>query len=229
MNPRASAASTAPTSANLGPPFSSAKIDSPSPSGEPSYSVGRQNDAAHVGIGEQFRESVPPASDGMLSQYHLPPSSMNNGFYNEQSLFHIPTNYPFGSYQTGDDFTSNLQLQIPEQPYPGLIMQENGSSPWYGSESPYSTPSDRTGRSWGEYRDRSVSIATVPDVGYAQPPWSPHRASSVQRNSIHSRSPNMGSLSEVPDELGYLPASTAPQMATSQQMSYAVAESGSVS
>jgi hypothetical protein len=58
-----------------------------------------------------------------------------------------------------------LSVQVPEPP--GL-----SPSPWYSSDSTWSTPSDRHGATWA--RDRSLSVATNPDTWNNQPiAWSP--------------------------------------------------------
>lgn len=199
-NPRASSAPTATNQSANNPQFPSTNKDDPTRSND-------QNYASFGNIGAQFGaifpDPVPTPHADILS---LP--SPNGAYYSSehQPLFqsHIPATYQFQFPPGGDGLPSQLQLHIPEQPYPGLYTQDNNSSPWYGSDSPYSTPSDvsRTGRSW---RERSASVCTVPDVGYApqQGPWSPPlRTSSASRHPIH-RSPAFGGMPDV-DDSGYL-------------------------
>lgn len=220
-NQHASAAQTGPNSNKANAQFAPINAEGQASSIEHSYPINiRQHELATAGVGSLFRDSADPPDD-MLSTFHhsLPSQNPSGGYYSSEPLFqqHIPTNYHFGGhFQSTDDIpSSSLQLQIPDQPYPGLYTQDNNSSPWYGSDSPYSTPSDvsRTGRSW-EYRPRSASVCTVPDVGYAPPtaPWSPdQRASSGHRqHSIHSRSSAFGNISEQGEEALYL--SAAPQV-----------------
>lgn len=209
IDPRSASASTPANSATLGSQFQPINAPSPGPS-EQNYPMGHQHSSeATVGVGALFPEASAP-SDDMFHQFsQITPRNPNPNYYSEQPLFQIPSNYQFGSFPGGaEDLPSNLQLQIPDQPYPGLYSQDNNSSPWYSSDSPYSTPSDvsRSGKSW-DYRDRSVSIGAMPDVGYIPPPspWLPPRASS----GLHGRNQGLSSLYEGIDELSYLPPNAA--------------------
>jgi hypothetical protein len=80
-----------------------------------------------------------------------------------------------------------LTVQVPEPP--GLSF----GSPWYSSDSTWSTPSDRHGATWA--RDRSLSVATNPDT-WNNPPiaWSPQYPNS----SVPT--PRTAGLEAVPEQ-----------------------------
>jgi hypothetical protein len=96
------------------------------------------------------------------------------------------THDPIGQIYSVSGAGSGLpMLTIPEPP--GLSF---GSSPWYSSDSTWSTPSDRQGATWA--RDRSASVATNPDT-YQPMAWSPQYTNS----SLHT--PRTAGLDAVPE------------------------------
>lgn len=86
-----------------------------------------------------FIESTEVSST--MDKTSLPQSDQLTEYYSEQS-FQIPTNYEFRSFEdtSADDLPSNIQLQISDQPYPGLYA-DNNISTWHGSSTNYSQPS----------------------------------------------------------------------------------------
>ncbi len=80
-----------------------------------------------------------------------------------------------------------LTVQVPEPP--GLSF----GSPWYSSDSTWSTPSDLNGSTWAT-RDRSLSVATNPDTWNNQPiAWSPQ----YPNNAVQT--PRTAGLEAVPE------------------------------
>lgn len=222
-------ASTSSNPAAPTPQFPQANAESSERSGEHAYPSGQQYRLATLGIGERFQGESAPASDDMLTHFNQFASRNLEPNSYPESVYLLTDSYQFASFP---DDSSNLQVETPEHSVPGFYNQDHRSSPWYNSDSPYSTLPDvsRAGRSW-DYRDRSVSLCSMPEPGYLPSPssWSAPRSSS-QSTSIYGRSQGLENLSEQTDESLYLSRNTSSQLATAAltQRGYNM-ESGSVS
>jgi len=144
--------------------------------------------------GQYDQVSLGPSGAGPTTSTASSSATHGTTTYSASSIHGLPQGSPFrnmntstlGTMFSNQDPTSQmfpsssttnglplLTLDVPEPP--GLSC-----SPWYSSESTWSTPSDRHGATWA--RDRSLSVATNPDTWNNQPvAWSPqYPNSSVQ-------------------------------------------------
>jgi hypothetical protein len=137
--------------------------------------------------GQYDRVGLGPSGVGPTTSGASSSATHGTTTYSTSSMHGLSQGPPFGNMNTstlgamfsnqdltGQMFpTSNatnglplLTVQVPEPP--GLSF----GSPWYSSDSTWSTPSDRHGGAWA--RDRSLSVATNPDTWNNQPiAWSP--------------------------------------------------------
>jgi hypothetical protein len=137
--------------------------------------------------GQYDRVGLGPSGVGPTTSAASSSATHGTTTYSTSSMHGLSQGPPFGNMNTStlgamfsnQDLTGQmfpassatnglplLTVQVPEPP--GLSF----GSPWYSSDSTWSTPSDRHGGTWA--RDRSLSVATNPDTWNNQPiAWSP--------------------------------------------------------
>jgi hypothetical protein len=169
------------------PSFGGVSLSDPSPEGQ--YD--------QMGLGSSGAGSAPSTS-----------ATHSNTTYPTSSMHSLPQGSPFrnmnpnalGAMFSNQDLTSQmfpassaasglplLTVQVPEPP--GLSF----GSPWYSSDSTWSTPSERNGSTWAT-RERSLSVATNPDTWSNQPiAWSPQ----YPNNAVQT--PRVAGLEAVPE------------------------------
>lgn len=146
---------------------------------------GGVNISDHSTAGQYDRAGLGPSGAGSANPSPSPSVTHGTTTFATSAMHNLPQGPPFITMSQGNmaamfsthDPTSQIYptssaasvlplLTIPEPPSLSF------GSPWYSSDSTWSTPSDRQGTTWA--RDRSASVATNPENWNNQPiAWSP--------------------------------------------------------